>query len=47
VFTDAERKAATEWLASKATRQSIKSQIDWLKRQVEVRRGSESGNNAA
>ena len=47
VFTEAERKAATEWLASKATRQSIKSQIDWLKRQVEVRRGSESGNNAA
>jgi hypothetical protein len=47
VFTDAERKAAMEWLASKATRQSIKSQIDWLKRQVEVRRGSESGNNAA
>lgn len=47
VFTEAERKAATEWLAGKATRQSIKSQIDWLKRQVEVRRGSESGNNAA
>jgi len=47
VFTESERKAATEWLASKATRQSIKSQIDWLKRQVEVRRGSESGSNAA
>jgi hypothetical protein len=47
VFTEAERKAATEWLARKATRESIKSQIDWLKRQVEVRRSSESGNNAA
>ncbi len=47
VFTDAERKAATEWLASKATRQSIKSQIDWLKRQVEVRRPGASGDNAA
>ena len=47
VFTDAERKAALEWLAGKATRQSIKSQIDWLKRQVDVRRGGVSGNNAA
>ena len=38
VFTDAERKRALEWLATKATRQSIKDQIDWLKREVETRR---------
>ena len=47
VFTEAERKAATEWLASRATRQNIKPQIDWLKRQVEVRRGAGSSDNAA
>ncbi len=38
VFTEAERKRAFEWLATKATRQTIKDQIDWLKRQVETRR---------
>jgi hypothetical protein len=37
VFTEEERKAAYEWLSRKATRQSIKDQIDWLKRQVETR----------
>ncbi len=38
VFTDEERKRALEWLATKATRQTIKDQIDWLKRQVETRK---------
>jgi hypothetical protein len=38
VFTDEERKRAIEWLAAKATRQTIKDQIDWLKRQVETRK---------
>jgi hypothetical protein len=38
VFTDEERKRALDWLATKATRQSIKDQIDWLKRQVETRK---------
>ena len=38
VFTEEERKRALEWLASKATRQTIKDQIDWLKRQVETRK---------
>jgi hypothetical protein len=36
-FTEDERKRALTWLADKATRQTIKDQIDWLKRQVEVR----------
>jgi hypothetical protein len=38
VFTEEERKRALDWLATKATRQSIKDQIDWLKRQVETRK---------
>jgi hypothetical protein len=38
VFTEDERKRALEWLAAKATRQTIKDQIDWLKRQVETRK---------
>ena len=38
VFTDEERRRAFEWLATKATRQTIKDQIDWLKRQVETRK---------
>jgi hypothetical protein len=38
VFTDEERKRALEWLATRATRQTIKDQIDWLKTQVERRR---------
>lgn len=38
VFTEEERKRALEWLATKATRQTIKDQIDWLKRQVETRK---------
>ncbi|MEP7176899.1 MAG: hypothetical protein ABI860_10155 [Gemmatimonadales bacterium] len=46
VFTDEERRRALEWLASKATRQSIKDQIDWLKRQVETRKSSR-GQSAA
>lgn len=40
VFTEEERKRALDWLATKATRQTIKDQIDWLKRQVETRRGA-------
>ena len=38
VFTEVERKRAFDWLATKATRQTIKDQIDWLKRQVETRK---------
>jgi hypothetical protein len=38
VFTEEERKRALEWLATRATRQTIKDQIDWLKRQVETRK---------
>jgi hypothetical protein len=44
VFTEEERDRAFEWLATKATRQTIKDQIDWLKRQVETRK---SGRSAA
>ena len=40
VFSEEERRRALEWLATKATRQSIKDQIDWLKRQVETRKAS-------
>ncbi len=40
VFTEEERKRALDWLAGKATRQSIKDQIDWLKRQVETRKAA-------
>lgn len=38
VFTDEERKRALEWLAEKATRQTIRDQLDWLKRQVDTRK---------
>ena len=38
VFTEDERRRALEWLATKATKQTIKDQIDWLKGQVEARR---------
>jgi hypothetical protein len=37
VFSDEERGRALDWLATKATRQTIKDQIDWLKHQVETR----------
>jgi hypothetical protein len=47
VFADDERRRALEWLATKATRQTIKDQIDWLKRQVETRRASRVGESAA
>jgi hypothetical protein len=46
VFTEEERRRALEWLATKATRQTIKDQIDWLKRQVETRR-TNRGQSAA
>ena len=46
VFSEEERRRALEWLASKATRQTIKDQIDWLKRQVETRKASR-GQSAA
>lgn len=47
VFSDEERRRALEWLATKATRQTIKDQIDWLKRQVETRRSHRAGESAA
>ncbi len=47
VFTEEERKRALEWLAVKATRQTIKDQIDWLKRQVETRKANRAGESAA
>jgi len=46
VFSEEERRRAFEWLASKATRQTIKDQIDWLKRQVETRKANR-GQSAA
>jgi hypothetical protein len=42
VFTEEERKRALEWLVTRATRQTIKDQIDWLKNQVEKRRGGQA-----
>ncbi|HYF40184.1 MAG TPA: hypothetical protein VD930_10875 [Gemmatimonadales bacterium] len=47
VFTDEERKRALDWLATKATRQTIKDQIDWLKRQVETRKPGTQKESAA
>lgn len=38
VFSQEERERAQQWLATKATRQTIRDQIDWLKAQVETRR---------
>ena len=46
VFSEEERRRALEWLATKATRQTIKDQIDWLKRQVETRKANR-GQSAA
>ena len=46
VFSEEERKRAFEWLVTKATRQTIKDQIDWLKRQVETRKAGR-GQSAA
>ncbi len=47
VFTEEERNRALDWLATKATRQTIKDQIDWLKRQVETRKPRRAGESAA
>jgi hypothetical protein len=47
VFTQDERIRALDWLATKATRQTIKDQIDWLKRQVETRKPRRSSESAA
>ncbi len=47
VFSEEERQRALDWLATKATRQTIKDQIDWLKRQVETRKPRTSGESAA
>jgi hypothetical protein len=47
VFTEEERRRALEWLATRATRQTIKDQIDWLKRQVETRKAKRAGESAA
>ena len=46
VFTEEERRRALEWLATKATRQTIKDQIDWLKRQVETRKAGRAQSAA-
>ena len=47
VFSEQERRQALAWLATRATRQTIKDQIDWLKRQVETRRPHRTGESAA
>jgi hypothetical protein len=47
VFTQEERKRALDWLATKATRQTIKDQIDWLKHQVETRKQRPADESAA
>lgn len=47
VFTEDERARALDWLATKATRQTIKDQIDWLKRQVETRKPRTANESAA
>jgi hypothetical protein len=47
VFTDQERKRALDWLATRATRQTIKDQIDWLKREVETRKTRPGQETAA
>jgi hypothetical protein len=47
VFTDEERTRALDWLATKATRQTIKDQIDWLKHQVETRKPGTVRESAA
>ena len=46
VFSEEERRRALEWLATRATRQTIKDQIDWLKRQVETRKARRAGEAA-
>ena len=38
VFTAEERRRALEWITTRATRQTIKDQIEWLKQQVQTRR---------
>jgi hypothetical protein len=43
VFSEEERRRALEWLATRATRQTIKDQIDWLKQQVEGRKAHMNG----
>lgn len=40
VFTEDERKRALDWLATKATLQTIKDQIDWLKRTIDTRKAT-------
>lgn len=47
VFSEEERRRALDWLATRATRQTIKDQIDWLKRQVETRKSAQSGSSSA
>jgi hypothetical protein len=47
VFSEEERRRALEWLATKATRQSIKDRIAWLKRQVETRKAARATESAA
>jgi len=47
VFSEEERRRALDWLATRATRQTIKDQIDWLKRQVETRKSALGGSSSA
>jgi hypothetical protein len=47
VFTEEEKTRALDWLATKATRQTIKDQIDWLKHQVETRKPRTASESAA
>jgi hypothetical protein len=42
VFTEQEKERALDWLATKATRQTIRDQISWLQEQVQ-KRGQENG----
>lgn len=42
VWSEAERKEALDWLATKATRQTIKDQIDWMKAMIEGRKAKEA-----
>ena len=40
-FTEEERRRALEWLATRATKQTIKDQIDHLKRAIDTRRAAQ------
>jgi predicted ATPase len=46
VFSEEEKERSLDWLANKATKNTIKDQIDWLKRQVETRNQSRAEGSA-